>query len=117
MTEMISKHQAETAIELAFQFEGKLEMYDELAKFNEDVTRSGTHRAMIEIAAVVNEIEDKLPEGAMDLLGYDVFYGHVIHEFDFSQLPIPQLKDTVENVTASIIAEFELNQPGAAPGM
>jgi len=117
MTEMISKDQAATALALAFQFEGKLEMHDDLAKFNEEVTQSGTHYAMIEMAAVVDQIEAKLPEGGLEAVGPEVFYGHILHEFDYTKFPVPQLIGTVEEVAAKFAQEFELDQPVAAPGM
>lgn len=117
MTEMISKNQAATALALAFQFEGKLEMHDDLAKFNEDATQSGTHRALIEMAAIVDQIEAKLPEGGLDAVGPEVFYGHILHEFDYTKFPVPQLIGTVNEVTAKFVEEFQLDQPPAAPGM
>lgn len=117
MTEMISKDQAATALALAFQFEGKLEMHDDLAKFNEDATQSGTCYALIEMAAVVDQIEAQLPEGGLDAVGPDVFYGYILHEFDYTTLPVPQLIGTVEGVAAKFAEEFQLDQAAAAPGM
>jgi hypothetical protein len=117
MTEMISKDQAATAIALAFQFEGKLEMYDDLAAFNEKATQSGTQYAMVEMAAVVDQIFEKLPEGERDGLGQDVFHTFVLHKFDYSQFPVPQLIGTVDEVAAWFVEEFQLDQPLAAPGM
>jgi hypothetical protein len=117
MTDMISKSQAVTALTLAFHFEGKLEMYDDLAKFNEDATQSGTHYALIEMAAVVDQIEAKLPEGGLEAAGPEVFYGYILHEFDYTKFPVPELIGTVEEVAAKFAEEFQLNEPAAAPGM
>lgn len=117
MTEMISKDQAATALALALQFEGKLEMYEDLAKFNENATQSGTHYALIEMAAVVNQIEAKLPEGGLDAAGPEVFYGYILHEFDYTKFPVPQLIGTVDEVAAKFTEEFQLDQPATAPGM
>jgi hypothetical protein len=111
MTEMISKDQAATALALAFHFEGKLEMHDDLAEFNENATQTGTHYALIEMAGIVDQIEAKLPEGGMDAVGRDVFYGHILHEFDYSKFPVPQLVGTVDEVAAKFAEEFQLDQP------
>ena len=117
MTDMISKEQAVTALALAFHFEGKLEFYEEMAKFNENATQSGTHYALVEMAAVVDQIAAKLPEGGLEAAGPEVFYGHVLHDFDYSKFPVPQLIGTVEEVAAKFSEEFELDQPVNAPGM
>lgn len=117
MTKMISKDQAATALALAVLFEGKLEMHDDLAKFNETATQSGTHYALIEMAAVVDQIFDKLPEGGRDDLGQDVFHTFVLHKFDYAQFPVPQLIGTVDEVAAWFVEEFQLDQPATAPAM
>jgi hypothetical protein len=117
MTEMISKDQAVIALALAFQFEGKLEMYTDMAKFNEDATQSGTHYALIEMAGVVEQIEAKLPEGGLDAAGPETFYGYILHEFDYTKFPVPHLTGTVDEVAAKFIEEFQLDQAAVAPGM
>jgi hypothetical protein len=114
---MITKDQAIVAMTLASHFEGSLEMHDELAAFNEAVTQSGTYYALLEMAGTVMRIEAALPEDALVQMGPEVFYGWILHEFDYKNTNaghVPALKTTVTETAKKIVEEFQLD---AAPSM
>lgn len=109
MSEMISKDQAATALALAFQFEGALEMKPSWEAFNANATTTGTRYAMVEIAAVVDEIFLALPESGKELLAGDVFYAFVLDRFNFPEDgTTPTLIGTVDDAVAFFVEEFEL---------
>ncbi len=118
MTEMISKDHAETAIQLALNFEARMSMEgkEEWEVFNEAATSSGTAFAMIEIAPIVDDIFEQIPN--RDALGKDVFNGFILDEFNFPEDgSTPTLKRSAEDVIAFFVDEFELDKFAVASGM